>query len=428
MMPLHFWLPAAHANAPSHVSALLSGAMLKVGLYGLIRVLSLFAAPPAWWGIVLLTMGLASAVTAIALAVAQADLKRALAYSSIENVGVILTALGLAVLGSATAHPLWIALGMGAAIMHVWNHSLFKGLLFLAAGSVLHATHRRRIDDLGGLLRRMPVTGTVFFAGAAAAAALPGANAFLSEALLYLGFFEAARDSSAVALGAPAIALAGALAVVCFVRLASLVFLGSPRTEAARHTEEAGWPMRLPLIALSVACIVPGLWPMLLARSLGSIVGNNAVVSALAPFALPLRITALFAIGVAVAMVVRARRSPRAVTWDCGYAAPNARMQYTARSLGEWLTERLMPAFLRPAVEVAPAHGLFPSGASFEVRMDEPFADRFYIPRARRWAERAARFRWVQQGRLPLYLLYIFITLLAAIAWSVAGPLLEALR
>jgi len=428
VMPLHFWLPGAHANAPSHVSALLSGAMLKVGVYGLLRVLSFFTAPPAWWGVVLLVFGLASAITAIALAVGQSDLKRALAYSSIENIGVILTAIGVAVLGRATAHPLWVALGMGAAILHVWNHSLFKGLLFLAAGSVLHGTHRRRIDDLGGLLGRMPVTGTTFFVGAAAAAALPGANAFLSEALLYLGFFEAARDSSAVALGGAVIALTGALAVVCFVRLAGIVFLGAPRTEAAERATETRWAMRLPLMILAIACIAPGIWPTLFVRSLGVIIGSGDAASALAPFALPLRITALATIALAAMLLIRVRRSPRVMTWDCGYAAPSARMQYTGRSIGEWLTERLTPGFFRPTVEVAAPRGLFPAGATLAVRVDEPFADRVYLPRARRWAKRAARLRWVQQGRLPLYLLYIFLTLLAAIAWSVAGPVLERLR
>lgn len=429
VVPLHFWLPGAHANAPSHASALLSGAMLKVGIYGLLRVITWFAAPPAWWGVVLLVAGLTSAVTAITLAIAQKEFKRALAYSSIENVGVIVTAIGIAVIGMATSHRLWVALGIGAAILHVWNHSLFKGLLFLAAGSVLHGTHTRRIDDLGGLMRRMPVTGVAFMAGAIAASALPGANAFLSEAALYLAFFDAARASSAVALGAAAIALAGALAVVCFIRLTGIMFLGAPRSDAAEGAHEAGWAMRLPMIVLAVACIAPGVWPALLIRPLGAILGNeNAVASALAPFALPLRWTALATIGIAALLLLRARRSPRRLTWDCGYAAPSRRMQYTGRSLGEWLTERLTPAFFRPAVRVVAPHGLFPAAATLEVGVDEPFADRVYIPRAQRWGRRAARLRWMQQGRLTIYLLYIFVTLLAAIAWSVAAPLLGALR
>jgi hydrogenase-4 component B len=432
VMPLHFWLPGAHANAPSHASALLSGAMLKVGIYGLLRVLLMFETPRAWWGVLLLAAGLTSAVTAIGLALAQADLKRALAYSSIENIGVIVTALGVAVLGRATGHPLWFTLGLGAAILHVWNHSLFKGLLFLAAGNVLHGSGRRRIDELGGLLRRMPLTGTAFLAGAVAAAALPGAGTFLSEATLYVAFFDSARASSAIALGAAALALAGALAVACFVRLTGIVFLGAPRSEAAEHAHEAGWAMRLPLLALAVACIVPGVWPAIFLRPLGAIPGSgNAVAATLAPFLLPLRITALGGIAIAALLVARLRRSPRAVTWDCGYAAPSARMQYTGRSLGEWLTERLTPAFFRPAVRLTSherLQGLFPAGAALDIRVDEPFADRIYVPLAQRWARRAARLRWVQQGRLHFYLVYIFITLLAAIAWSVAAPLLERLR
>jgi NADH:ubiquinone oxidoreductase subunit 5 (subunit L)/multisubunit Na+/H+ antiporter MnhA subunit len=274
----------------------------------------------------------------------------------------------------------------------------------------------------------MPVTGTAFFAGAAAAAALPGANAFLSEALLYLGFFEAARDSSAIAIGAAVVAVAGALAVVCFVRLTGIVFLGAPRTPAADQAEEAGWAMRLPVIALAVACVVPGLWPALLVDPLGAIIGDHAVAWALLPFALPLRITAVASIGIAALMLLRARGSKRVLTWDCGYAAPSGRMQYTGRSLGEWLSERLTPAFFRPLLETGRIQGVFPAPTSLEVRVDEPFADRIYIPRAQRWAARAARLRWLQQGRLPLYLLYIFVTLLVAIGWSVAGPLLETLR
>ncbi|MGK2857465.1 MAG: proton-conducting transporter transmembrane domain-containing protein, partial [Thermoanaerobaculia bacterium] len=185
IVPLHFWLPGAHANAPSHVSAILSGAMLKIGVYGLIRVLTYLDTPPPWWGGLLVAFGLVGALTAITLAIGESDMKRALAYSSVENVGIIVAAIGVATFGRAAELPALTAIGFAAAILHVWNHSLFKGLLFLGAGSVLHATGTRSIDAMGGLLRRMPVTGAAFFLGACAAAALPGANAFVSEAILY---------------------------------------------------------------------------------------------------------------------------------------------------------------------------------------------------------------------------------------------------
>lgn len=426
VMPLHFWLPGAHANAPSHVSALLSGAMLKVGIYGIVRTLSFLPPLPWWWGALFLAIGLLSAVTGIALAVAQADLKRALAYSSIENVGVIIAALGVALLGRATHHPLWAALGSTAAILHVWNHSIFKGLLFFAAGSIVHATGTRRIEAMGGLLRAMPVTATAFIVGAAAASALPGANAFVSELLLYIGFLNAARDGSIVALGAAVLAIAGALAVASFVRLTGVVFLGAPRSEV--HAHEAPATMRVPMMLLAAAAIALGIAVAPAIRALAPLAGSRAAVNAIAPFATTLPLLAAAAFAATVALVFVSRRSPRVRTWDCGYATPTARMQYTGRSMGEWLTERLVPSFFAPRVETELPRGLFPAAASLAVDARDPFAERIYLPRARRWAERAMRLRWLQQGRLTIYLLYIFVTLLAFIAWSLVNPLLEALR
>lgn len=426
VMPLHFWLPGAHANAPSHVSALLSGAMLKVGIYGIIRTLAFLPPLPWWWGAMFLVIGLLSAVTGIALSAAQADLKRALAYSSIENIGIIIAALGVAFLGRATNHPLWAALGFTAAILHVWNHSIFKALLFFAAGSIVHATGTRRIESMGGLLRAMPLTATAFITGAAAASALPGANAFVSELLLYIGFLNAARDGSIVALGAAVLAIAGALAVAGFVRLTGVVFLGAPRSDL--HAHEAPMTMRVPMMFLAIAAISLGVAVTPAIAALAPLAGSRAAVDAIAPFATLLPLLAVAAFTATFALVWMTRHSRRAVTWDCGYAAPTARMQYTGRSMGEWLTERLVPSFVAPRVETELPRGLFPETASLAVESRDPFAERIYIPRARRWAERAMRVRWMQQGRLSIYLLYIFVTLLAFIAWSLVNPFLEALR
>lgn len=426
VMPLHFWLPGAHANAPSHVSALLSGAMLKVGVYGIIRTLLFLPTLPWWWGALFLAIGLAGAVTGIALAVAQVDLKRALAYSSIENVGIIMAALGVAFLGRATGHPVWAALGMTAAILHVWNHSIFKGLLFFAAGSIVHATGTRRIETMGGLARAMPVTATAFIVGAAAASALPGANAFVSELILYMGFLNAARDGSIMALGAAVLAIAGALAVACFVRLTGVVFLGAPRSDV--HAHEAPATMRAPMLLLAVAAIALGVAVAPAIAALAPLAGSRAAVDAIAPFASTLPLLALAGVAATIGVVFAARRSPRVPTWGCGYAAPSARMQYTGRSLGEWLTERLVPSFIAPRVELERPRGIFPAAARLAVDARDPFAVRIYLPVARRWARRAMQLRWLQQGRLTIYLLYILVTLLAFIAWSLVNPLLEALR
>jgi hydrogenase-4 component B len=428
LVPLHFWLPGAHANAPSHVSALLSGAMLKVGVYGIIRILLFLPHPPVWWGGLVVVLGLTSALVAISLAIGQADMKRALAYSSIENVGIIMVAVGLSVIGRAAGVPVLAALGLAAAIAHVWNHSLFKGLLFLCAGSVLHATGTRRIDKLGGLLHRMPFTGMVFVIGAAAAAALPGANAFVSEWLLYVGLLrvglipEAPRGSITM-LAAAVIALAGALAVACFVRLAAALFLGSARSDAATKAEEAPLLMRVPQAVLALACMALGMFPATIAGALETITGAAGTIAPLLrALAMPLQAAAVAtAVGV-VSLLAATRRSPRRLTWDCGYARPTPRMQYTAGGLSEWLTSRLLPQFLRPAFRLSAPAALYPTTATLSIDVDEPFADRILEPLAEWWTVRAMRLRWLQQGRLPLYLLYIFVTLIAGVVWVVAFP------
>ncbi len=423
IVPLHFWLPGAHANAPSHVSALLSGVMLKIGIYGILRTIFFLPHPRMWWSAALIVLGLTSALVAISLAVTEGDMKRALAYSSIENVGIIVVAVGVFVAGRAAGVASIAALGLAAAIAHVWNHSLFKGLLFFCAGSVLHATGTRRIDRLGGLLHRMPATGTVFVIGAAAAAALPGLNAFVSEAVLYLALLREGVRGSIAMLAAAAIAMVGALAVVCFVRLTSMIFLGAPRTDEASAAHEAPLLMRVPLIVLAATCIVLGLFPPAISGALASVIGSS---EALAPFlhalSAPIQIAAAATAAVLVALIVATRSSPRRVTWDCGYAQPTARMQYTARSLSEWVTSRLLPRFLSPSVQVNTSTALYPTAATFAVDVDEPFGDRIFRPFAQKWAERAMRLRWLQQGRLPLYLLYIFVALLAGVAWVVVFP------
>ena len=187
MMPLHFWLPTAHANAPSHVSAILSGVVLKIGIYGLLRMLSLLPNPPAAWGGLILLLAACSALLGVVFALGQHDLKRLLAYHSVENIGIILMGLGLAMLGRSLDRPTWMVLGMAGCLLHVWNHSFFKSLLFFCAGSVLHSAHTREIDRLGGLAKRMPSTAFLFQIGAVAICGLPPLNGFVSELLIYLG-------------------------------------------------------------------------------------------------------------------------------------------------------------------------------------------------------------------------------------------------
>ena len=430
LMPLHVWLPSAHANAPSHVSALMSGVLIKMGIYGLVRVTSLFREPPAWWGTTLLLLGGASGVLGVVYAIGQHDLKRLLAYHSVENVGIIVMGLGLAVIGRASHRPELVLLGLAGALFHVWNHGLFKALLFLAAGSLIHATGTRAIDRLGGLARAMPRTALAFLVGAVAICGLPPLNGFVSEYLLYVGFFRSAASPGddtwlAGAFGAPALALIGALAVACFVKVFGVVFLGAPRTPASQAARESGRAMLGPMGALVAACVLLGFAPLSVAPLLDR--ATAAWAPAGAPRAPPLvAMTALGWIGAsaaglvatiaALAAVLRrlVRRAPSgaALTWDCAYAAPSARMQYTASSFAGTIV-----AFFGRALRSAPhspaLRGLFPAASTFESHVDDAILDRVVLPATRSAARGFGWFRWIERGNTHLYIVFILLAIVA---------------
>ncbi|MCX5681886.1 MAG: proton-conducting transporter membrane subunit, partial [Candidatus Omnitrophica bacterium] len=247
-MPFHIWLPEAHPAAPSHVSALMSGVMIKTGIYGLIRVLMFLGPPPAWWGGFLIVIGIICGILGVLFALAQHDLKRLLAYHSIENIGIITLGLGLGLLGMSIHSPVLMILGWAGGLLHVLNHALFKGLLFLGAGAVVHAAGTREIDCLGGLLKRMPSTGICFLIGSAAICGLPLLNGFVSEFLIYLGSFYGIGISASVFLAVlgiiAALAVIGGLAVACFSKAFGIIFLGEPRTSHGQDAHEFGWLMR----------------------------------------------------------------------------------------------------------------------------------------------------------------------------------------
>jgi formate hydrogenlyase subunit 3/multisubunit Na+/H+ antiporter MnhD subunit len=434
IVPLHFGLPAAHASAPSHVSALMSGVMLKAGVYGILRFSSLVDVPPLWWGLLLAGLGAVSAVSGIAMAAGQTDIKRALAYSSIENMGIVWLGIGLALAGRSLGQPSWVTLGFCGSLFHVFSHACFKSLLFFGSGGVMHATHTRNMERLGGLARRMPFTASLFLVGALAAAGLPLFNGFIGEWLIALGLFDTLRASSPagwpLAFGAPALALAGALALASFVRIVGVTFLGAPRSAEAAEAHEASPLMTVPMAILAAACLGLGLWPSAVLPALnaaeGAWLGTSAdTVFLAATLAFPVR--ALLVLGVVLAAVSacllalspRARRL--APTWDCGYASPTARMQYTSGSFGAAITA-VLPRFLAPSSLAEPPCGAFPAAASFRTAAPDPFGAKLYEPIAARWAGRLARLHRFQSGRLTLYLVYVFLTTLVMLAWSVIRP------
>ncbi|HEY6909279.1 MAG TPA: proton-conducting transporter membrane subunit [Myxococcales bacterium] len=428
IMPLHVWLPGAHANAPTHVSSLMSGVLIKMGIYGIARTAASVAAPPFWWGGTLLALGAASAILGVAFAIGQHDVKRLLAYHSVENIGIICMGLGLALIGRAVGRPELVILGLAGALLHVWNHGLFKALLFLAAGAVIHSTGTRELDRLGSLLRRMPGTALLFLVGAVAICGLPPLNGFVSELFLYMGFFRAAVEPTGrwwipTAFAAPALALVGALAVACFVKVFGAVFLGEPRSDDALRAHEPGPAMLGPMIALAACCAAIGIAPALVAPVLDSAAASFGVHAPLAS-QVPLSRIALAAVLLlgtlllaGAALAFRVRRASAAPTWDCGYAVPTARMQYTSSSFAQMLVGMFAFA-LRPEERAPRVDGPFPPSAAYHGSVPDVVLDRAVAPALRAAGRAFEWLRFIQRGDVQAYLTYILLTLVLFLVWT----------
>ncbi|KAF0239915.1 MAG: NADH dehydrogenase, partial [Planctomycetota bacterium] len=430
-LPLHVWLPEAHAAAPSHVSALMSGVLVKMGLYGILRVACLLDRPAPWWGPVLMMLGLSGALVGIMLALYQRDIKRSLAYSSIENMGLITLGIGAGFWGWSSGRPVVSALGFAGGLLHLWNHAAMKGLLFLGAGSVLHGAGTRDVEKLGGLLKRMPGTAALMIAGAVAISALPPLNGFVSEWLLYLSMIRLGLASSGAAgvaslLAVGVLALVGGLALACFVRLIGVVFLGSARSEAAGRAHESPASMVGPMVVLAAVCatlaVLPG--PAVLAAQRAASVFSRA--TSLEPttqvpvvgLANGILVVALALGGLALGAMLRSRPSTKAGTWGCGYLAPTARMQYTSRSFSEFLAERLLPRFLRPLTTARRPDRPFPLDGEFSTQYPDPVTRRGWEPFFSKCANRFNALRWLQQGEMNLYIVYILVVVVLGLGWA----------
>lgn len=434
VVPLHVWLPEAHPAAPSHVSALLSGAMIKVGVYGLLRTLSFLPPAPFAWGVLLAALGAVGAFAAIVLALGQSDVKRALAYSSVENMGIVLLGIGLGLAAAAQGSALGAALSLAGALLHVWNHALMKGLAFLGAGSLAHAAHTRNLEQMGGLLSRLPRTAGLFLLAAVALSALPPLNAFVSEWLLYLGLLEAARTPLsatplAATLALAALALVGAVAAVAFTRLAGLALLGAPRSAGAAHAQEPGPSSWGPMALLGFGCLGLALFP---AEALSLAMPAIAAVARqpaealrgllqgpAQALALPVRAVALGLLATAALLwawrsrLLSARSQASSETWGCGFTGPTARMQYTGSSYAQLLLSGLVPRLLAPRSRVVLPRGLFPSRSSLASLREDPARRRIFDPLFEAAGARFQALRRLQTGRLHLQLLYTVVTLLA---------------
>ena len=442
VVPLHVWLPRAHPAAPSHVSALMSGVMIKLGVYGLLRVTSDFLGTgPAWWGGLVLAVGSLSALGGVLYALTENDLKRLLAYSSVENVGVIFLGIGAALVLQSYGLPALAMVGFGAALLHTVNHACFKTLLFLAAGNVLHGAHTRNMEQMGGLIKGMPVTAMAFLIGSAAAAALPPLNGFASEWMVFQALLSGAQIAKPeVAIGSPlavgVLALTSGLAAATFVKAFGISFLAMPRSDAAAAAREPHWSAWASLGAFAAATVVLGLFAPSAIAAMYRIVesvtatprnvtggGGIWLLSANGVAAVsPLLIAVLVASVAFVAFAsIRARGFDVRVadTWGCGRIRQTARMEYTSSAFAEPL-RRIFSELYRPtedfSVSVHPEARLIIRSITYTTRIVPWIEKALYEPVTRGARAIAASVRRLQAGSVHLYLLYIAAALMAALA------------
>jgi hydrogenase-4 component B len=437
IVPLHAWIPRAYPVAPSNITPLMSGLMIKTAVYGILRIVVDVLGPgPEWWGITMIVLGGVSAILGILYALMERDIKVFLAYSSVENIGIIFLGLGAAMM--FTAHGLMplAAIALTAALFHVANHALFKGLLFLGAGAVVRVTETRNMEKLGGLLKTMPYTGFLFLLGSLAICALPPLNGFASEWLTYqsllLGFRTPSLISKIVSpLGGAALALTGAMVAAGFVKTFGTTFLGMPRTGHAEQAREASWSMVLGMAVLAALCVVLGLFPGAAVDLTGSVVfmltgtapqlyGRGILgISQSAASISPLAVAVTMLVGLAAALLfIRTaggkRKTVSAGSWDCGMPSLTPRMQYTATAFTKPIRIIFKRIYL-PRRELKVSYLVKP----FFVRSIQygggitPFFERYvYEPATRFIHAVAGRVKLLQSGSLNLYLGYILITLI----------------
>ena len=439
LVPLHVWLPLAHPAAPSHVSALMSGVMTKVAVYGFVRIVFDLLGNPTWWAsMIVLALGALTAVLGVLYALMQHDLKRLLAYHTVENIGIIFIGLGLALAFEANGMTWAAALALTAALFHVFNHSLFKSLLFFGAGAVLTATGERDMEHLGGLIRRMPYTSFTFLVGCVAISALPPLNGFVSEWLTFQAILQSPQlPQWGLKILVPAVgallALSAALAAACFVKAFGVTFLGRPRTPAADRAQEVDRFSRGAMFLLAALCLVAGVLPGFVIDGLSPV--TLALVSGRMPLqtgvpwlsivpiaesrssynGLLVFCFAVISTSLAVFLIHRlaSHAVRRGAAWDCGYPEPSPQAQYSASSFAQPL-RRVFGAHVfraRDIVEMPPPGDLRP--ARLQVRLRDLIWEILYAPVAGLVNGVAERLNQLQFLTIRRYLGFVFFSLVS---------------
>jgi hydrogenase-4 component B len=440
VIPLHVWLPLAHPAAPSHVSALMSGVMIKLGVYGLVRVgFEWLGTAPLAWGVVIILAGAVSAVVGVLYALVDHDLKRLLAFCSIENVGIILIGVGGAMIFRQAGLEALALLALVAALYHAVNHAMFKALLFLGAGAVVHAVGSRSMEVMGGLIKRMPWTAGGFLLGSVAIAGLPPLNGFVSEWLTFQALLQNVRlEDPALnlvfVLAIAALALTAGLGAACFVKAFGITFLALPRSEAAGRAHDATPAMRLGMLVFALACVLLGLGATMVVPVLGGVAAPvvGAATSGVWGDTARLSVSGSFAhlsiVTVAVALVIGAtiplgalaltgvsRRRRLYETWGCGRMLQTARMEYTATAFADPF-KRVFRFFYRPEkrlqLDVHPESRFFVQRIAYANPARSIFEEWLYRPALGVLRAAIARAQRLQSGSTTAYLTYIFVTLL----------------
>ena len=443
VIPLHIWLPEAHPAAPSHVSALMSGVMIKTAIFMMVRFFVEFFPGHASWGLVILVLGAVSALLGVLYALSEHDIKRLLAFHSVENIGIILLGLGAAIAFFAYGIPVAGYVALIAALYHTVNHALFKSLLFLSAGSVVHATGTRNMEEYGGLIKRMPWTAVFFLTGAVAISGLPPFNGFVSEWLTFQSLFTGIAAlplpaKSIFLLGAASLAFTGGLAAACFVKAFGATFLARPRSDVAVHAHESGWLMKLPMGFLAALTLLFGVGASFIAPAIGQVVlplrGEGGAMPLVSPFAMInirdfallsmasvalVLIAAVLVTYIAIRVISRHSRTRIARTWDCGVSL-TPRMEITATGFSRSIIT-IFRGLLRPSIQkTAEYHDAstryFAKSRMVHLSMPNLYRTYLYDPAASLVERSALKTRRIQTGNLNIYLLYIFLTLAALLA------------
>jgi len=430
-IPLHTWLPMAHPAAPSHVSGVMSGVMIKMGIYGIFRVLISVQYDMLSIGITILVISVISGLLGVMMAIMQHDIKRLLAYHSIENIGIIGIGIGLGMIGLAKNNPTLSLLGFSGALMHVLNHSLFKSLLFFNAGSVYQASHTRNIEQLGGLMKNMPYTAIFFLIGSLAICGLPPFNGFISEYLIYAGMFKSLPSSSLyqsiLILGViVGLSMIGGLAIFCFTKAFGIIFLGEARSEKASVAREVSRDMIFPQFLTLALMLLIGLAPVLFVKPVFGIISNAFQLTDISVITLPAvgnltqisLISGVFIVTVAALLVYRhfhlkARQVSTGPTWGCGYTAVTPKQQYTATSFTYNYNHLAKPLLqTKKIMDDIGENELFPGERSFRTKNDDMFRKYLIDKPIDLLSDFLKKIAVMQTGLIQHYILYAFIFML----------------